>query len=160
MARVSWASIDLQCTGRNQPSRISWSEIEGLSGGSGTSLPRKRAGTKKAAVALARKLAGVVVLDAPDLPQARFKAAACGKDCGLEFASGDHIHPLSAEQIPANMMGRLLNHGDLRKLRKLWRFQRILMKLQAMLLKKNPPAPSVRRQERRRTAAKRTAGKP
>jgi hypothetical protein len=85
------------------------------------------------------RVAGVVVLDAPDLPQARSEAAVNCKDRGLEFASGYQLDPLSAEQIPANMIGRLLNQGDLRKL------QRLLMRFQRMLLKKKPPAPSVRR---------------
>jgi hypothetical protein len=47
----------------------------------------------------------------------------------------------SARQIPAAMVGRLLDDGDLRK-------------MQRMLIKKKPPAPSVRR----RTAAKRRVG--
>jgi hypothetical protein len=48
-----------------------------------------------------------------------------------------------AEQIPENMVGRLQNRDHLRKLHR-------------MLIKKKPPAPSVRR----RTAAKRRVGKP
>ena len=74
----------------------------------------------------------MVVLDAPDLLQARSEAAVSGKDLGLEFASGYQLDQLSAERIPANMIGRLLNQGDLRKL------QRLPMKLQRMLLKKKP----------------------
>jgi hypothetical protein len=58
-----------------------------------------------------------------------------GKDRGLEFVSVYHLDPLSVEQVPANMIGRLLNQGDLRKL------QWLLMKLQRILLKKKPPAP-------------------
>jgi hypothetical protein len=54
---------------------------------------------------------------------------------------GHQLDPLSAEQIPANMIGRVLDDGDLRK-------------LHGMLVKKKPPAPSVRR----RTAAKRRVG--
>jgi hypothetical protein len=94
------------------------------------------------------RVVGVVVLDAPDLPEAKFQAAVYGKNRGLEFASGHQLDPLSAEQIPANMIGRFLNRGDLRKL------QRLLMNLQGILLKKRPPAPSVRR----RTATKRRVG--
>jgi hypothetical protein len=94
------------------------------------------------------RAAGVVVLDAPDLLQAKFKAAVYGDDRGLEFASGHQLDTLSAEQIPADMIGRFLNQGGLRKL------QRLLGKLQAMLLKKKPPAPSVRR----RTAFRRKVG--
>jgi hypothetical protein len=94
------------------------------------------------------RVVGLVVIDAPDLLQARFKAAVYAMDRGLEFASGHQLDPLSAEQIPASMIGCLLNQGDLRKL------QRLLMKLQGMLLKKKPLAPSVRR----RTATKRRVG--
>jgi hypothetical protein len=42
-----------------------------------------------------RAAAGVVVLDAPDPLQARFKATVYRKDRGLEFASGHKLHPLS-----------------------------------------------------------------
>ena len=86
--------------------------------------------------------AGVVVVDSPDLLQARFKAAVHGFDRGLDFESGHQLDRESVRQIPANIMGRLLDDGDLRKLHR-------------MLLKKKPPAPSVRR----RTAAKRRVGK-
>jgi hypothetical protein len=88
------------------------------------------------------RAAGVVVVDSPDLLQARFKAAVHGFDRGLDFESGHQLDPASADQIPANIMGQLLDDGDLRKLHR-------------MLLKKKPLAPSVRR----RTAAKRRVGK-
>jgi hypothetical protein len=94
--------------------------------------------------------AGVIVIEAPDLLQARFKAAVYDMDRGLEFAAGHQLDPLSAEQIPAGMLGRRLSRGDLRKLHQ-------------MLAKEKPPAPSVRRHrraERRWTAAKRRAGEP
>ena len=81
------------------------------------------------------------MVDSPDLLQARFKAAVYGFDRGLNFASGHPLDEESANQIPANMMGRLLDDGDLRR-------------LQGMLLKKKPPAPSVRR-----TTPKRRVGK-
>jgi hypothetical protein len=70
------------------------------------------------------RVGGVVVIEAPDLLHARLKAALAGADRELEFVSGYQLG-LSAEQIPANMMGRLLNRGDLRKLHQ-------------MLLKKKP----------------------
>ena len=53
------------------------------------------------------------------------------------------LDPESADQIPADTIGRFLDDGDLRK-------------LQGMLLKRKPPATSVRQ----RAAAKRRAGKP
>ena len=61
----------------------------------------------------------------------------------LQFVSGHQLDQESASQIPASMMGRLLDDGDLRK-------------LQWMLVKKKPPAPSVRRP----ATAKRKVGKP
>jgi hypothetical protein len=81
--------------------------------------------------------AGVVVIESAGLLHARVKASLAGADRGLKFASRQQLDPPSAEQIPANMIGRLLDDGDLRK-------------LQRMLIKKKPPAPSVRR----RTTAK------
>jgi hypothetical protein len=48
----------------------------------------------------------------------------------------------SARQIPEAMIGRLLNDGDLRR-------------LQRMILKKKPPAPSVRRHAAGKKAARR-----
>jgi hypothetical protein len=86
--------------------------------------------------------AGVVVIESGDLLHARLKASLAGVDRELEFASGHQLDPVSAEQVPANMIGRFLDDGDLRKLHR-------------MLIKKKPPAPSVRR----RTAAKLKVGK-
>jgi hypothetical protein len=86
--------------------------------------------------------AGVVVVESCGLLHARLKASLSGGDRGLEFASGHQLDPLSAELIPANVIGRFLDDGDLRKLHR-------------MLIKKKPPAPSVRRQ----TPAKRRVGK-
>jgi hypothetical protein len=86
--------------------------------------------------------AGVVVIESRGLLHARLEASLAGADRGLEFVSGHQLDPESASQIPANMIGRLLDDGDLRKLHR-------------MLLKKKPPAPSVRRW----TASKRRVGK-
>jgi hypothetical protein len=96
------------------------------------------------------RVAGVVVIESGDLLHARLKGALAVADRELEFASGHQLDPVSTEQIPANMIGRLLTRGDLRRL------QRALMKLQRMLTKKKkkPPAPSVRHP----TAAKRRMG--
>jgi hypothetical protein len=86
---------------------------------------------------------GVVVIESRSgLLHARLMASLAGADRGLEFASGHQLDPESAGLIPANMMGRFLDDGDLQKLHR-------------MLIKKKPPAPSVRR----RTAAKRRVGK-
>jgi hypothetical protein len=51
--------------------------------------------------------------------------------------SSHQLDPLSAEQIPADLIGRLLDDGDL------W-------KLHQMLIRKKLPAPSVRRPTPRR----------
>jgi hypothetical protein len=86
--------------------------------------------------------AGVVVVESRGLLHARLMASLSGADRGLEFASGHPLDPESAGQVPANMIGRFLDEGDLRKLHR-------------MLLKKKPPAPSVRWG----TAGKRRVGK-
>jgi hypothetical protein len=79
-----------------------------------------------------------VVESRSGLLHARLMASLAGADQGLEFVSGHQLDPESAGEIPANMIGRFLDEGDLRKLHR-------------MLIKKKPPAPSVRR----RTAARR-----
>jgi hypothetical protein len=83
----------------------------------------------------------VVVVESRGLLHARLMASLSGTDQGLEFASGHQLDPESAGQIPANMIGRFLDDGDLQKLHR-------------MLIKKKPPAPSVRR---RTTAMHRVA---
>jgi hypothetical protein len=88
------------------------------------------------------RAAGVVLIESRGLLHARLVASLAGADGELEFASGHQLDPESAGQIPTNMIGRFLDDGDLRKLHR-------------MLIKKKPPAPSVRR----RTAAKRRVGK-
>jgi hypothetical protein len=87
--------------------------------------------------------AGVVVVESRGLLHARLMASLVGADRGLEFVSGHPLDPESAGQIPANMIARFLDDGDLRELHR-------------MLIKKKPPAPSVRRQ----TARKRRVGGP
>jgi hypothetical protein len=88
------------------------------------------------------RVAGAVVIESGDLLHARLKASLAGADRGLEFSSGHQLDPLSAEQIPANVIGRFLDDGDLQRLHR-------------MLVKKKPPAPSVRRP----TATRRAVGK-
>ena len=88
--------------------------------------------------------AGVVVIESRGLLHARLKASLSGANRGLGFVSGHQLNPLSAELIPANMIGRFLDDSDLRK-------------LQRMLIKKKPPAPSVRR---RTATTKRRVAKP
>jgi hypothetical protein len=89
------------------------------------------------------RAAGVAVIESAGLLHARLKAALAGADRDLEFVSGHKLDQDSTPQIPQNMMGRLLDDGDLRKLHR-------------MIIKKKPPAPSVRR----RAATKRKVGRP
>jgi hypothetical protein len=88
------------------------------------------------------RFAGAVVVESGDLIHARLRASLSGADRGLDFAGSHEIDKASARQIPADMIGRFLDDGDLREL------------LEAITSKK-PPAPSVRR----RTASKRRAGR-
>jgi hypothetical protein len=62
------------------------------------------------------RAAGVVVIESRGLLHARLKASLAGADRGLEFASGHQLDLESAGQIPANMIGRFLDDGDLTKL--------------------------------------------
>jgi hypothetical protein len=85
------------------------------------------------------RAAGAVVVESHGLLHARLMASL---DRGLEFASGHQLDPESAGQIPANIIGRFLDDGDLQK-------------LHSVLIRKRPPAPPVRR----RMATKRRVGK-
>jgi hypothetical protein len=85
---------------------------------------------------------GVVVVESSTLMHARMKAVVTGADRELEFASGHQLDEESERYIPANMMGRLLDDGDLRR-------------LERMLVRKQPPAPSVRPRSRARRVGKR-----
>jgi hypothetical protein len=61
------------------------------------------------------RAAGVVVIESTGLLDARLMAALAGADRELEFVSGHKLDQESAGQVPENMMGRLLDDGDLRK---------------------------------------------
>ena len=88
------------------------------------------------------RASGVVVIESIGLLHARLMASLAGADRGLEFASDHQLEQESARQTPANMIGRFLDDGD-------------LPKLHGMLIKKKPPAPSVRR----RTTVKRSVAR-
>ena len=64
------------------------------------------------------RVGGVVVIESTSLLDARLKAS-LARDRGLAFVSGHKLDPISAAQIPANMIGRLLDNGDLRKLQRM-----------------------------------------
>jgi hypothetical protein len=86
------------------------------------------------------RFVGSAVIEASALVSARMTAAVYGLNDWLVFASGHELDDASAHQIPENMIGRLLDEGDLRML------QRLLIK--------NPPAPSVRRRKAARKVSK------
>jgi hypothetical protein len=87
------------------------------------------------------RFAGVVVIESNALIHARMQTTLAGLDDRLEFASSHKLDQASAQQIPEAMIGRLLDDADLRK-------------LERMVLKKKPPAPSVRRGKRARRVGK------
>ncbi|HWN51855.1 MAG TPA: hypothetical protein VNO18_18920 [Xanthobacteraceae bacterium] len=49
---------------------------------------------------------------------ARLKAALAGLDVGLDIANGNELDEASTAQIPAEMLGRLLDDRDLRRLQR------------------------------------------
>ncbi len=67
---------------------------------------------------------------------ARMKAAPTGLDVGMDFAGGNELDEASSQQIPEHMIGRLLDDGDLRRLRR-------------AVMPKKPRSPSVPRTARR-----------
>jgi len=58
----------------------------------------------------------VVVLESDTLIRARMKAAASGAVQGLDFVGAHQLDKGSARRIPADMIGRLVHDGDLRRL--------------------------------------------
>ena len=88
------------------------------------------------------RFAGAVVVESYTHLHASVKAEVSGADRGLNFAGSHELDAKSARQVPADMIGRLLDDGDLRK-------------LQQAIAPKKPAAPTIRRQP----AAKRSVGK-
>jgi hypothetical protein len=88
------------------------------------------------------RFAGAAVIEASTLVSARMTAAVYGLNDRLEFESGHELDDASAHEIPENMIGRLLDDRDLRR-------------LERVLTPKKPPAPSVRRRAAARKAGKR-----
>jgi hypothetical protein len=58
----------------------------------------------------------VVIIEAEALIAARMKAALAGLDRELEFDSGLELDETSSRHIPKEMIGRLLDDRDLRRL--------------------------------------------
>jgi hypothetical protein len=62
------------------------------------------------------RFAGVVVVESYTHLHASMKAEVSGADRGLDFAGAHELDAKSARQVPADMIGRLLDDGDIRKL--------------------------------------------
>jgi hypothetical protein len=75
--------------------------------------------------------AGAVVIESSALVSARMAAAVYGLNDRLEFASGHKLDQESALKVPTDMLGRLLDDGELRKLSRI------------LLGPTKPPAPSL-----------------
>jgi hypothetical protein len=80
------------------------------------------------------RFAGAAVIEASTLVSARMTAAVYGLNDQLKFASGHELDEATAHEIPENMIGRLLDDRDLRR-------------LQHFLMPRKSPAPSVRRRK-------------
>ncbi len=89
------------------------------------------------------RFAGAVVIESSALVSARMAAAVYGLNDRLEFASGHELDQESALKVPTDMLGRLLDDGELRKLSRM------------LLGPKKPPAPSLRRPKVPRRVGKR-----
>ena len=77
------------------------------------------------------RFAGVVVVESYTPLHATMKAEVLGADRGLDFAGAHELDAKSARQVPADMIGRLLDDGDIRK-------------LQQAITPKKPASPTVR----------------
>ena len=77
------------------------------------------------------RFAGAVVIESSSLVSARMAATVYGLNDRLEFASGHELDQESALKVPTDMLGRVLDDRELRKL------SRMLLGL------KRPPAPSL-----------------
>jgi hypothetical protein len=82
---------------------------------------------------------GVVITDAPDLLQARFRAAVHGFDEGKTFGEGHELGPEHDDLVPERMRDRMLSLADA---------SRLIRRL-PHATPKRPPAPSVRPSTRR-----------
>ena len=77
------------------------------------------------------RFAGAVVIESSTLVSARMAAAVYGLNDRLEFESGLELDQESALKVPTDMLGRLLDDRELRKLSRM------------LLGPKKPPAPSL-----------------
>ncbi len=88
------------------------------------------------------RFAGVVVVESYTHLHASMKAEVSGADRGLNFAGSHELDAKSERQVPADLIGRLLDDGDIRK-------------LQQAIMPKEPVSPIVRG----RPVPKRSVGK-
>jgi hypothetical protein len=51
---------------------------------------------------------GVLIIEAPDLLQARFKAAVFELDRGAEFSEGHALNPEMVARVPERVIGRMM----------------------------------------------------
>jgi hypothetical protein len=77
------------------------------------------------------RFAGAVVIESSSLVSARMAAAVYGLNDRVEFESGHELDQESALKVPTDMLGRLLDDGELRNLSRM------------LLGPKKPPAPSL-----------------
>ncbi len=77
------------------------------------------------------RFAGAVVIESSSLVSARMAAAVYGLNDRLEFESGQELDQESALKVPTEILGRLLDDRELRRLSRM------------LLGPKKPPAPSL-----------------
>jgi hypothetical protein len=88
------------------------------------------------------RFAGAVVIESSTLISARMAAAVYGLNDRLEFESGQELDQESALKVPTDMLGRLLDDRELRKLSRMF------------LGPKESPAPSLWRPKAPRKVGK------
>jgi hypothetical protein len=74
-----------------------------------------------------RQLFGVVILDSPDIIQARLHAVVKGINQGADFAEGHDLDEVTAALLPATAIGRMLSQDEAGKL--IRRIERSLFKM-------------------------------
>ena len=70
----------------------------------------------------ARKVSGVVLVEAGDILQARFRANVEGIDQDADFTAGHELDAVKASQVPADHVSRMISVDEVKKL--IRRFER------------------------------------
>jgi hypothetical protein len=60
----------------------------------------------------ARRLVGVLIMEAPTLIQARMNAAVRGVDAGAPFTKGHHLSPNLMASVPPTQIGRMMSGAE------------------------------------------------